>query len=68
MSAELPAMRDLSDREILIIIHSHVQNLAKTAERHDDRIGTLEKVTWIASGASAVLGSVVGIVIGWVLR
>jgi hypothetical protein len=68
MSDDLPPIRELSDREILILIHSHVQSLAKTAEKHDGRINTLEKITWVASGASGVLGSALGLFLGWFLH
>jgi hypothetical protein len=58
--SDLAPIEHLSDREILVLIHSHVQSLAKTAEKHDERIKTLEKITWVASGSAAVIGSVAG--------
>lgn len=51
----------LSDREILLLVRSDVQYLRDGLYSHEKRIGNLERVTALASGAVAV----VAVVVGW---
>ena len=51
----------LSDREILLLVRSDVKYLRDGRYDHEKRIGNLERVTALASGAVAV----VAVVVGW---
>lgn len=68
MTSQLPPLHNLTDREIMILIYQEVKALSSIADKHDTRINTIERFTWVASGASAALGAVVGIVGGYLVH
>ena len=60
VSEEEESSGHLSDREILLLVRSDVKYLRAGRYDHEKRIGNLERVTALASGAIAVVGAVVG--------
>ena len=53
-------VRNLSDREILILVHSAVKDLKEAKSDHESRIRVVEKLSAVAAGGVAVIGIVVG--------
>lgn len=58
--SEEESVGHLSDREILLLVRSDVKYLRDGRYDHEKRIGSLERVTALASGAVAVIAVVVG--------
>lgn len=56
--------RQLSDRDLLVEIHTTVRAHAVTTADHEQRLRRVERILWIGIGVAAAGGSAVGSFIG----
>lgn len=59
-----PHTERLSDRDLLIQIHTTVTDQVKDLDDHETRLRRVEKILWIGIGLSASIGSAVGSYVG----
>ncbi|MGH4001541.1 MAG: hypothetical protein ACRDTJ_29230 [Pseudonocardiaceae bacterium] len=59
---------NLTDRDLLIAVHTNVETLVKASDDHEARIRRLERWQYIATGLAAAAGSGVGAGIASVLN